>query len=188
MHNEKFDVNEEEARRDDITIEEEAMIQESMLKTELFHLLPPFKLESTEGKMVSPWDYKERKNLLLFFFRAEVSEDWEILSLLKQRFQDFSEISTEILAIGRGTHEEIDECVGSLDLPFQVLIDTTCEVTGYYCMAGSAIFAADRFNSIRFMSEVTSADADKVIDQALAVIELAELECPECGVATWPEL
>ena len=188
MNNERFDINDEEAGRDDITIEAESMEQESRLKPELMHLVPVFDLESIDGKKASPWDFKERKNLLLFFFRAEESDDWDTLALLKQRAQDFSEISTEVMVIGRGTFGELEECVGSLNLPFHILFDEDGKAAEHYGVSGAAIFATDRFNMLRFKSEVTSDIADKVIDKAFTVIDLAELECPECGVTTWPEL
>lgn len=188
MDKEKFNVRDEEASRDDITIEEEAMEQESRLKPELMHLLPSFELQSIEGKKVSPWDFKEKMNILLFFFRAEDSDDWDTLALLKQRAQDFSEINTEIMVIGRGTFGELEECVGSLELPFHILYDEDGKVAKEYGVSGAAIFATDRFNMLRFKNDVTSDKADQIIDQAHAVIDLAELECPECGVTNWPEL
>jgi peroxiredoxin len=178
------DVNE---RTDDITIESEAMEQEVRTKLELGHTIPEFRLRTVSGEVIGPADYKQKKNLVLFFYDVRESESWEILAALKQRYHEFKEANTEVLAISPGPVEELKDCVDSMRLPFPVLCDCDKEAVCAYCVSEPTIFVADKFGELEMHSVVTSENADSVIDAAVSAVELSELECPECGVSTWPK-
>ena len=48
----------EEGYRDDITIEEEATEQEVRSKLDIGHIIPDFRLQTVDGRVISPTDYK----------------------------------------------------------------------------------------------------------------------------------
>ncbi len=153
-------------------------------KIEIGQLLPPFALNTTECKTVSPWDYKEKKCLFLFFFDVRDSIDWESLAVIKERFDELNNSNAVVLAVAKGSPEEVDECVMSLDLPFDVLIDENDKARRAFGISKCTIIATDRFGEIRLIEEVYN-NIERVIDRAITYVSLSELECPECGVGTW---
>lgn len=174
------------APTDDITIESEAMEQEVRPKLELGHLVPHFRLQDADGNVISTMDFKEKKNLVLFFFDLHSSRDWASLAMLKRRYHELADNNAEVLAITSGPFEEIRDCAASMDVPFPLLCDCYREATCSYCVTGTTLFVADRFGELK-LQEPVSDDIDHIIDQAVTQLELAELECPECGVSTWPK-
>ncbi len=174
-------------RVDDITIEEEATEQEVRPKLELGHMIPQFRLRSVGGEVIEPSDFKQKKNLVLYFFDVRDSESWEMLAALRQRYEEFKDVNAEVLAISPGPLEELEDCTSSMDLPYRLLCDCDKEAACSYCVAGPMLFVADKFGELEMQSEVTSANIDMVIDKALSALQLSELECPECGVSSWPK-
>jgi len=174
-----------EAGRDDITIGEEAMEQVVRPGLEIGHIVPDFKLESTDGKVISPVDYKERKNLVILFFNPRERCDWEMLAEVRRRYHEITDDNGEVLAIASGPMEELRECVSGLMLPFPVLSDVHEEATCAYCAVESMVFIADRFGELKMQGTMCGA-VDETLDKVMSTLELIELECPECGVPTWP--
>ncbi|MCE5198872.1 MAG: redoxin domain-containing protein [Armatimonadota bacterium] len=177
---------EEELWEPPVTIGEESMEQEVHIKPELGHLVPNFTLKSTDGKMISIWDYKERKNLILLFFNPENSDDLEALAEIRRRYSEIADENAEVLAIGSGPTEEVNECAASLNLPFPLMSDESGEVNRHYNVTMSSIFVVDKFGSLRMQSPI-SGDLDTTLNSAISTLDLVELECPECGVPTWPQ-
>lgn len=175
----------DEAHRDDITIEEEAMAQFVRPGLAIGHTIPDFKLQTADGKVISPIDYKEKKNLVVIFFDDRNSQDLAMLSEIGRRYHEFTDANAEVLAIANAPIEEFKICSESLRLPFPCLADVRNEATCAYCVSGSMLFVADKFGELRMQSDLKD-NIDQKLDEALSTIELAELECPECGVRTWP--
>ena len=175
-----------DAHVDDITIEEDAMEQEVRPKLELNHLVPDFKLESVDGKRVSPTDYKERKSLVILFFNPRNSCDLEMLAEVRHRYEEFADSNAEVLAIASGPMEEVKDCMNALNLPFPLLHDANKEAICAYCVTESMVFVADKYGELKMQGSLCGA-IDETLDQVASALELIELECPECGVPTWPK-
>lgn len=173
-------------RTDEITIGEEAMEQEVRPKLELKHLIPGFTLQTADGRTVSTSQFKERKNLVILLFDLRSSRDWEALAEIKRRYPEFKNANAEVLAISNGPMEELKDCACQMGLPFDVLCDCRDEIKCAFCVYESTLFVADKFGELRLQASVTDT-VDKALKDALTAVELAELECPECGVSTWPE-
>lgn len=174
-------------RVDDITIGEEAMEQEVRPKLEIGHIVPDFNLRTVDDKQISVTDYKEKKNLVILFFDLHNSGDWSILAELKRRYHEFTDTNAEVLAISTGPFEEMADCASSMDLPFPVLCDCDRETACAYCVSGAMVFVADKFGELKMQSAISEENVDTLLDSALSTLELIELECPECGVTSWPE-
>ncbi len=175
----------DEAHRDDITIEEEATAQFVRPGLSIGHTIPDFRLETVDGQVVSPVDYKERKNLVVIFFNDKDSNDLAMLSEVRRRYHEFADANAEVLAIANAPMSEFKICSESLQLPFPTLADVRNEATCAYCVAGTMLFVADKFGELKMQTGLQG-NVDQVLDEAVSTIELAELECPECGVPTWP--
>lgn len=147
-------------------------------------LLPVFKLETIDGKTVSPIDYKEKKNMLFLFFDADCSSCIDFLDSVASRYNDYKEEETEVFAIGEGPKDQLEDMLGDMNYPFPILIDKDGKVKSMFTDKTPAVFLADRFGEIRmtFIGEHLP-DQDKILDN----LDLYELECPECGVPSWPQ-
>lgn len=174
-----------EAYRDDITIGEEATAQYVRPGLAVGHMVPDFRLESADGRVVSPMDYKEKKNLVIIFFNAQASDDLGVLAEVGRRYHEFADANAEVLAIAAGPLEEFRMCSKALHLPFPLLSDVRREATCAYCVAGPMVFVADRYGELKMQTDLTGM-VDEKLDEALSTLELMEIECPECGVSTWP--
>lgn len=149
------------------------------------HLIPDFRLETADGRIVSPADYKERKNLVVIFFNDRDSNDLALISEVRRRYHEFADANAEVLAIAAAPISEFRVCSKALDLPFPCLADVRKEATCAYCVSGPMLFVADRFGELKMQADLKG-NVDEILNRALAELELAELECPECGVSTWP--
>jgi len=163
----------------------EELEQEAGAEIEIGHLIPEFKLLTPDGKVIDPTDFKQKKNLVIYFVDVHNSTSWEMLAMLRQRYHEFKEANAEVLAISPGSMEELHDCVSSMSLPFPVLCDSNGDVTSAYSVTKPTLFVADRYGELKTFSEVTSENIETVIESALSTLDLVELECPECGVPTW---
>lgn len=155
-------------------------------KLELRRLIPPFSLESAMGQMVSPWDYKEKKPLLILFFDPTDSAHLAALAGISKRYHELADADAEVLAIASGPIGLMQACVEGFRPPFPILADVEDKVRQDYGASGLAMFVTDRFGELRMAVDVGD-NPETILDTAITVIELSEQECPECGVSTWPE-
>ena len=175
-----------DAHTDDITIGEEAMAQFVRPGLKVGHIIPGFKLNSAQNAEISPVDYKGRKNLVIIFADLRSGSDLEMLAEVGRRYHEFADDNAEVLAIATGSKEEFDVCAKTLRLQFPLLSDAGRETTCSYCVAGTMIFVTDKFGELKMLSGLTESNLDEKLDAARSTLELIELECPECGVSTWP--
>lgn len=162
------------------------MEQEVRSKLQSGHMIPDFRLQSVDGQMISPMDYKEKKNLMIIFFSSRSSCDLEALALVRQRYHEIAEENTEVLAVAPGPMEELSDCLSALQLPFPLINDAQKEAICTYCVTGSSLIVADKFGELKMLAPLCE-DTDKLLDRAISALDLIELECPECGVPTWPQ-
>ena len=175
----------DEAHRNDITIGEEATEQFVRPGLVSGHTAPDFRLQSSDGGVVSPTDYKEKNNIVIIFFNPVDSSDLEIVAELKRRYPEFVEENAEVLGVASGPIGVFSECAKALQLPFPLLADVMDETKNAYHVIGPTIFVADRYGELK-MQNVIAGNLDAVLDEVISTLELIEIECPECGVSTWP--
>lgn len=149
-------------------------------------LIPPFSLRSIDDKTISPWDYKEKMGLLIVFFNIYDQTDLEALMEINRRYHEIADENAEVIAISPSSIEEIKECSADFNFMFPVLSDPMGKVACAYNAAESMIYAADKFGELKFMARLTD-NIDDALSDAINALDLSELECPECGVSTWPE-
>jgi peroxiredoxin len=131
------------------------------LTLEIGQTIPSFTLPGTDGMPHSPWDYKQRENLLLFIIPT--LDDMEIQKLLisfAQNYARFREERCALLAITAQpviTNLQLQE---KLHLPFPIVADTQALVFSRYTLPQPAkepenippflpaIVLADRYNAL----------------------------------------
>ena len=140
------------------------MAQQSAAKPELGRLIPGFSLRNTDDEIISPWDFKEKKNLVIVFFDPDRASDREALAMIGRRATASSrKRRTEILGIAGAPLDEIEAY--AIELPFRMLTDPSGEVRCAYNAAESSMFVADRFGELVMKSELAG-DLNATLDHA----------------------
>jgi len=150
-------------------------------------IAPYFDLPSTRGGRVKSWDFKQRKNMLIYFFRgADCEECKQTLRVLAENYGVYEKLNTEVIAIGADDLRSLTALAGESGIPFPVLSDATGEIAAKYTQVDaesgrpkSSIFLADRYGALEgeWVAEV-EADLPSQ-DELMAILQLLELRCPE---------
>ena len=119
-------------------------------------IIPAFTLPGADGMPHSPWDYKQRENLVLLFTRSTTaSEGRGILRTFAQHYTDFREEVCAILAITADPVIVNLQAQEALHLPFPLLSDPTGKVISRYTHWDSttknltpSIVLANRYNAL----------------------------------------
>ena len=119
-------------------------------------IIPAFSLPGADGMPHSPWDYKQRENLVLLFLQSAVtSEGRGVLRTFAKHFQDFREEACAILAITADTVIANLDAQKALHLPFPLLADPQGSVMMRYTAwdgtqknASPCIVVANRYNAV----------------------------------------
>jgi peroxiredoxin len=157
-------------------------------------MLPYFQLPATYRlNHLGPWDYKQHKNLVLFFFH----NSWctpcrQLLGDLAKGYFEYSQLNTEVLAISQAGIEELGQLQRELELPFPLLSDIGGKVFGTYLgqvgsgLPKTAVFIADRYGAL--YTSATTADADELPSgrEIRDWLWFIEIQCPECFPPEWP--
>lgn len=83
-------------------------------------MIPLFRVPAADGSQLGPWDYKQNKNLVLFFFHStRCLPCRQLLKDLAKGYSEYPQLNTEVLGISEAAIEELRE----LGLPFPLLSD-----------------------------------------------------------------
>lgn len=130
-------------------------------------IIPAFTLPGADGMPHSPWDYKQRQHLLLFFtYSVSSSETRGLSRAFAKEYPSFRVEECAILAITPATVIDNLHTQEELHLPYPLLADPKGEVISCYtrwdATSGSlkpSILLADRYNAL-FQQWVADSEAD----------------------------
>ncbi|MHB0999380.1 MAG: peroxiredoxin family protein [Armatimonadota bacterium] len=151
-------------------------------KLKLKTMIPVFHLNSTDSRTINLWNYKGLQNLMLAFFPDIRCE--ECMDFLRNTVDSFRRYEEEFaipLIVIRGGKDKAEALSKDLNPPFPILYDEDGKVTDQYTDTLPAVFAADRFGELYAEWIVGEDHAFPSQKDILDVIELINLECPECG-------
>lgn len=133
--------------------------------------IPPVSLPDITGGVISTWDYKQERDLVLLF----AGDDPAFLQEFAHRHGEYRAANAEIIGI-----------VGkrpTVDLPYPVMVDAEGSTASAYVDRVPFVLVIDAFGVLEGCFDATSAlDHDRI----LALISALEMRCPECGVPEWP--
>lgn len=163
------------------------MFELAKVRVEVNAIIPFFNLPSTKGGYIKPWDYKQRKHLVIYFFRgADCAECRETLQKFAENYGEYMRLNAEVLAIGRDTLDNLIELTASMRLPYPVLSDENGEIADRYTYIEPetkgpvpSIFVADKFGSLEEEWIVGEEKELPGQDELLSLLTLFELRCPE---------
>jgi peroxiredoxin len=159
-------------------------------------MIPLFRLPGpNRPQHLGPWDYKQHKNLVLFFFHGlRCAPCQQLLRDLARGYTEYPQLNAEVLAITQAGVEELGQLQRELGLPFPLLSDLDGNVLSAYLgqAAGrlyeTAIFVADRWGSLYTKAIATDADALPGEGEIRDWLSFIEIQCPECFPPEWPLL
>ncbi len=146
-------------------------------------VIPQFTLPDVVGRQISTWDFKQRKNLVIFFLHNArcAACRWK-LDELADMHQKLVDLRTQALAVAlQGPGPE------NWTYPFPLLYDNG-EVARLYGLMDSAggrkaaILVADRFGAL--YDYVASENEEDLFDAGEIIYSIQHIEsaCPECSV------
>jgi peroxiredoxin len=117
-------------------------------------ILPAFTLPGADGMPHSPWDYKQRENLILLFTRSSTSSETRgLLRAFATAYTSFREELCALLAITPNPVLNNTAAHEALHLPFPLLADPDSTVISRYTFwddksCHPALILADRYGAL----------------------------------------
>jgi peroxiredoxin len=164
-------------------------------ETNVGDLIPSFSLPAVNvSGNVSPWDYKQHKNLVLILFRQSTCQPClRLLRELAATYEEYRQLNAEILVIISGDLEQLSKLQNELKLPFPILSDLNAVVLDSYADEGTGarpefgVLITDRWGALfskTISSEMKNLPAEGEIRDWLSFIEI---QCSECfPPEPWP--
>jgi peroxiredoxin Q/BCP len=160
-----------------------------MDKLELYKVVPNLNLPSTEGRNIKITDYKQKNNLLLYFYSGgQCFNCLERLRSFAALYESYKNMNTEILGISSDQLADSKLLKKEYRIPFPLLSDSdgkqmdklTKVVEGE---AVPSVLILDRFGSLYSQWVVSHEEGDLPEDKIfLQTLEYIETQCPECGI------
>ena len=150
-------------------------------------LIPSFSLPGVNvAGQISPWDYKQHKNLVLIFFDVVCERCRSLLQELTGNYDEYRELNTEVLAIVEGDVKEPHKLQQELPVPFPLLFDSNREVFSLYARKTAdqrlsfGVFITDRWGAL--FTKILGTDPKRLPTESeiRGWLSFIEIQCPEC--------
>ena len=150
-------------------------------------LIPSFSLPGVNvSGQISPWDYKQHKNLVLIFFDIICEQCRSLLQELTGHYDEYRELNTEVLAIASGDVKEPHQLQQDLPVPFPLLFDSNREVFALYAgktanqPSSFGVFITDRWGAL--FTKIVSTDPKRLTtdSEIRGWLSFIQIQCPEC--------
>ena len=153
-----------------------------MPKVSVGERAPDFTLNDQEGKPVSLSDFKDKNNVVLFFYPKDFSPGCTTQACsFRDNYEDFTDRGAVVIGVSNDSVESHKKFLDTYLLPFTLLSDPKGEVRSLYgatkvfgLLPGRYTFIIDRTGVVRhvFTSET---NMKRHIDEALRVLrEISE--------------
>jgi peroxiredoxin len=149
--------------------------------------LAAFELPAADGRRIKLWDYRLRRNLLLFFHHGAACPRCRAeLARFARHYPQYRERDAEILAIGPDEPTALAILAATLGLPFPLLSDPGGVVAGRQRMTLPAVLVANRVEEI-WAAWAPANDLDLPSqEEILGWLEFVVLQCHNgCGRPEW---
>lgn len=148
-------------------------------------IIPAFALPGADGMPHSPWDYKQRQNLILLFLNSVLSSETRgFLRTFSKSYSAIREEQCSILVISLDTVLDNLLTQGELHLPYPLLADPKGEVFSQFTRHDASIdtyypciVLADRYNAL-YQQWIAKREADlPQIDELLDSLQYLNKLC-----------
>ncbi len=154
-------------------------------------VLPYVLLPRADGGQLDLWQYKGRRNLVIFLSHSATCQQCRrYMQSLAERYRSFQEWETEIVALVPGSKEEVAGMCSELRLPYAVAIDQSGVASfklGLGAQGGShgtqaGLTIADRWGEVFESYEPGEGHSLPSGEEILKTLRYIEIQCPECAV------
>jgi peroxiredoxin len=156
-------------------------------------LMRNFTLPSTDGKRISPQDYRGLSNLILIF-AGDVGQIYqkEFLSGLVQRYAEIRAQDAEVLLVMACSRERAEEMKSQAKLPFPILADEDLQVQksvgalDAQAAPVATLYMTDRFLEVFAVWRTGEGNSLPSASELFSWLDYINSQCPECTQAEWP--
>lgn len=164
-------------------------MQESL---RLRYQIPALTLRTFDGRDVSAWDFKQKRNRVIAVLRADSPESWEFLKQLIAHAKDWKEKET----VGLVVFQEVPLRGLPAALPPEVIAGTDASghsiarYLGEHALSDEGlerqgVFVADRYGEL-YAKWIVEDDGELPrVSDILKALEQIEIACEECQPTTW---
>jgi peroxiredoxin Q/BCP len=138
---------------------------------------PDFTLEDQNGKRVSLADFRERKNVVLYFYpKDDTPGCTKEACTFRDQFEDFRDVGAEVIGISSDTAKSHKAFAAKHELPFTLLADPGGEVREAFgvpstlgLLPGRVTYVIDKQGVIRHVFN-SQLNPTKHVTEALGVL------------------
>ena len=158
----------------------------------LRYQIPALTLRTSDGSSVSAWDFKQKRNRVIAFLRADSPAAWDFVKQLVAHAADWKEKE----AVGLVVFQEVPPTGLPGALPPEVIAGTDAtgnsiarylgaEALGPDGLHRQGVFVADRYGEL-YARWIVESDGDlPAISEILKTLGQIEIACEESHPTTW---
>ncbi len=159
----------------------------------LRYQIPPLTLRTSDGRSVSAWDFKQKRNRVIAFLRADSPVAWDFVGQLVTHAADWKEKE----AVGLIVFQKVPRTGLPSELPPEIIAGTDATGNSLARYLGEealdadglerqGIFVADRYGEL-YAKWIVEEDSElPAISDILKALEQIEIACDECEPSAWP--
>ena len=158
----------------------------------LRYQIPALTLRTSDGRNVSAWDFKQKRNRVIALLRADSPKSWDFVKELVAHAADWKAKET----VGLIVFQKVPRTGLPGALPPEVIAGTDAtgssitrylgeEALGPGGLERQGVFVADRYGELYAKWIVEKDDEMPAISEILKALEQIEIACEECQPSTW---
>lgn len=156
------------------------------------HQIPALTLRTFDGRTVSAWDFKQRRNRVIAVLRADSPKSWEFVKQLVAHAADWKEKE----AVGLVVFQKVPLTGLPAALPPEIIAGTDDtgnsiarflgeSALGAEGLERQGVFVADRYGEL-YAKWIVEKDGElPTVREILKALEQIEIACEECQPTTW---
>ena len=159
----------------------------------LRYQIPALTMRTPDGRSVSAWDFKQKRNRVIALLRADSPKSWDFVQGLAAHAAQWKEKE----AIGLVVFPKAPPECFAKTLPPEVIAGTDSagksiarflgtEAIGPAGLERQGVFVADRYGELYAKWVVEEGGELPAISDILKALEQIEIACEECQPSAWP--
>ena len=139
---------------------------------------PNFSLPDQNGNSISLHDYRNKKNVVLFFYPRDDTPGWTIqVCEFRDMYQDFIDNDAVVIGISSDNAKSHKNFINKHKLPFPLLVDANNSLRklwkvpkSLFVLAGRVTYIIDKTGTIRLIFN-SSTQVKKHVYEALSMVK-----------------
>ena len=144
---------------------------------------PAFSLNNHKGKKVSIKDYKDKKNVVLYFYPKAMTPGCTVQACgIRDNKKDFTKKKTVVLGVSIDSEERLQKFLDKEELNFDLLSDEDHKIASKYGVWGKKKFMGREYMGIKRMTFIIGKDG-----KLKHIFEKVNTKTHHDDVLTWIE-